>query len=145
MGLLPIVVLTEALIVTANEFLGIDPVLKVVTPVAIALMGFALVGLATSLGARYPRFAAENPTEIAGSYGGVAFMVLAVLLIVVTIALIGWPCSILLFSRRHGLPLSGVQQLIIAGSFAAAVLLSMATWLVSMRMGVEALDGMGSA
>jgi alkanesulfonate monooxygenase SsuD/methylene tetrahydromethanopterin reductase-like flavin-dependent oxidoreductase (luciferase family) len=41
-------------------------------------MSFALVGLATGLGARYPRFAADNPSQVAGSYGGVAFMIAAV-------------------------------------------------------------------
>ena len=35
------------------------------------------------MGARYPRFAAENLTQVAGSYGGVSFMVVAVLLILV--------------------------------------------------------------
>ena len=44
-------------------------------------MTFALVGLAAGMGARYPRFGAENLTQVAGSYGGIAFMVLAVLFI----------------------------------------------------------------
>jgi ABC-2 type transport system permease protein len=145
MGLLPILALTEALIVTANEFLGVDPVLKVVTPIAIALLSVALVGLATGLGAKHPRFGAENPSQVAGSYGGVTFMVLAVLVIVVTIALIGWPSTVLLFSRRRGLALTGLQQVIIVGGFAAAALLSIGTWLFSMRIGIDALDGMGSA
>jgi hypothetical protein len=34
---------------------------------------------------------------------------------------------------------------IIVGGYAAAALLSIGTWLSSMRIGVEALDGMGSA
>ena len=48
---------------------------KVVAAVAIVFMSFALVGLATGLGARYPRFSADNPSQVAGSYGGVAFMI----------------------------------------------------------------------
>ena len=44
-------------------------------PSAIVFMTFALVGLACGMGARYPRFSAENLTQVAGSYGGVAFMV----------------------------------------------------------------------
>ena len=62
------------------------PFLKVLSAVAIVFMTFALVGLAAGMGARYPRFAAENLTQVAGSYGGVAFMVLAVLFILVTVA-----------------------------------------------------------
>ena len=78
-GLLPVFVLTEGLTVSANSLLGIDPLLRVVSAVAVFFMALALVGLATGLGARYPRFNAENPSQVAGSYGGVAFMILAVL------------------------------------------------------------------
>ncbi len=146
MGLIPIFVLTEALTIVANELLGIDPFLKVVTAVAIALMSFALVGLATGLGARYPRFAADNASQVAGSYGGVTFMIVAVLFIFATIALLGWGSSmLLLFGRRHRHVLTGSQYLSIAACFGSAVLLSMATWLFSMRMGVKALEDMETA
>lgn len=114
------------------------------TPVAIALMSFALVGLATGLGARYPRFGADNASQVAGSYGGAAFMIIAVLFILTTIALVGWPSSVLLFRRRRGLPLTSLQQVMIASCFAWVVLLSIGTWLFSMRIGVNALDDMGS-
>ena len=66
---------------------------------AIVFMAFALVGLATGLGARYPRFAADNPSQVAGSYGGVAFMIVAVLFIIVMIVLLGWPSSVYLFAK----------------------------------------------
>ena len=35
--------------------------------ITVVFMSFALVGLATGLGARYPRFAADNPSQVAGS------------------------------------------------------------------------------
>ena len=60
-GLVPVLLLTEILIVAGNELLGVDPFLKQMSAVAIVFMAFALVGLATGLGARYPRFAADNP------------------------------------------------------------------------------------
>jgi ABC-2 type transport system permease protein len=144
MGLIPILVLTEALTIVANEFLGIDPFLKVVTTAAIALMSVALVGLATGLGARYPRFSADNASQVAGSYGGVTFMIFAVLFILVTIVLLGWPSTVLLFQRQQQLALTVSQQVMVAGCFAGAVALSIVTWLMSMRIGVKALQEMGS-
>ena len=144
MGLIPIFVLTEALTIVANELLGIDPFLKIVTPLAVGLMSFALVGLATGLGARYPRFSADNASQVAGSYGGVTFMIVAVLFIFVTIVLLGWPSTILVFQRQHQLALTTGQLIAIAGCFAGAVVLSIATWLFSMRMGVKALHQMGA-
>jgi hypothetical protein len=47
-----VLVLTEILTVAAKELLGIDPFLKVVAATAIVFMSFALVGLATGMGAR---------------------------------------------------------------------------------------------
>jgi len=102
----------------------------------------ALVGLATGLGARYPRFAADNPSQVAGSYGGVAFMIVAVLFIMVMIGLLGWPSSVYLFSQVRGRPLTDTQQVMFVLCFASAALLSIATWLLGMRTGVRALDAM---
>jgi hypothetical protein len=105
-------------------------------------MAFALVGLATGLGARYPRFAADNPTQVAGSFGGVAFMVLAVLFVIVTIALVGWPSSVYLLQRFRRTPLSSVQHALMIGSFVTAAVVSVATFWLGMRSGIRALDDM---
>ena len=138
----PVLVLTEVLTIAANEFLGVDPFLKVVTSLAIVLMTFALVGLAVGLGARYPRFGAD-PSQVAGSYGGVAFMMQAVLFVIVMIGLLGWPSSVYLLQQVRGRPLSASQLSLIALCFTGAIGLSLAIWLASMRSGVRALLAMG--
>src|SRR5206468_4466084 len=110
----PVLVLTEVLTVAANEFLGVDPFLKVVTALAIVFMTLALVGLAVGLGARYRRFGAD-PSQLAGSYGGVAFMMQAVLFVIVIITLVGWPSSVYLGRQLRGLPPTPGQALLMAG------------------------------
>ena len=144
-GLLPVFVLTAGLTVAGNELLGIDPFLKVVSAVAIVFMSLALVGLATGLGARYPRFAADNATQVAGSYGGVMFMIGAVLFVLVTIVLTGWPSMLYLFHQVRDVPLSTGQQVAMgAACFATAACISLATFWLSMRSGVRALQAMDS-
>jgi ABC-2 type transport system permease protein len=140
-GLVPVLVLTELLTVAANEFLGVDPFLKVAAALAILCMSFALVGLGIGLGARYPRFGAD-PSQIAGSYGGVAFMVQAVLFVLVMIVLVGWPSSIYVVRHVRGLPLTGAQQLLAAACTIAGIAISLFVWLGSMRSGVAALERM---
>lgn len=141
-GLIPVLALTFTLTVVANEFLGIDPFLKWVSGAAIVFMSFAVVGLAIGLGARYPRFGADNPSQVAGSYGGISFMVAAVLFVVVIIALLGWPsASYLSYRSRDAVP--PMQTLVLLGvCFTVAAALSVATWLISMRSGVSALQTM---
>jgi ABC-2 type transport system permease protein len=141
-GLVPVLLLTECLIVAGNELLGVDPFLKRMSAVAIVFMAFALVGLAAGLGAKYPRFAADNPSQVAGSYGGVAFMIVAVLFILVMSILLGWPSSVYLFSQVRHRPLTDYQVVMIWVCFTSAAALSIATWLVGMRTGVRALEEM---
>jgi uncharacterized membrane protein len=138
----PVLALTEVLTIAGNEFLGVDPFVKVMAALAIVFMSFALVGLAIGLGARYPRFDAD-PTQVAGSYGGVAFMIQAVLFVIVMIALLGWPASIYLFQHVRRSPLTGPQQMLMAVCFVSAAAISVTTWLASMRSGINALSQMG--
>jgi ABC-2 type transport system permease protein len=140
-GLVPMVLFVEALTVAANQFMGVDPFLKVVASVAVVFMTFAMVGLAVGLGARYPRFGGD-PNQVAGSYGGVAFMILAVLYIIVMIVLLGWPSAMWLFSRVRNIRLSAWREAMMVASFLLAIVLSISTWLMAMRSGVRALDEM---
>jgi ABC-2 type transport system permease protein len=142
-GLLPVFILTEGLTVAANGFLGIDPLLRIVSAVAVFFMAIALVGLATGLGARYPRFNADNPSQVAGSFGGVAFMIMAVLFMILLIVFIGWPSSVLLWYGGAHLPVPASMRAATSACFAAAVAMSLATWWFGMRSGVRALEAMG--
>ena len=141
-GLVPVLSLTEVLTIAGNHFLGVDPFVKAMAALAIVFMSFALVGLAIGLGARYPRFDAD-PTQVAGSYGGVAFMIQAVLFVMAIIALLAWPASIYVFQRMRRFPLTASQQMLMAGCFVSAAAISVTVWLASMRSGVRALMLMG--
>jgi ABC-2 type transport system permease protein len=142
-GLVPVIVLAEALTITSNEFLGSAGWLKVLAAVAIAFMSFALVGLATGMGAIYPRFNAENTTQVAGSYGGIAFMVLAVLFTLVEIVLLAWPSSVYLWYQVRHLPLRPGTRALMALCLAGAAALSVLVLREAMRRGVRALEELG--
>jgi len=143
-GLIPVFLLTEVLTVAANQFLGVAPLLRLVAAVSVLFMSLALVGLATGLGARYPRFNADNPSQVAGSYGGVAFMILAVLFMLTLIALVGWPSSMYLWYAANP-AITPPPRLVAAGAgcYAAALVLSLSTWWLGMRTGIRALEEMG--
>ena len=144
-GLLPILLLAETLTILSNEFLGVSPVLKVVDAVTVFFMTLALVGLAAGMGAQYPRFRAENLTQVSGSYGGVAFMVSAVAFIIVEIILVGWPTMTYLWYEQHGVRIPAARQIAMALSFGGSVLLALWTFWSSMRRGVQALEALEGA
>ncbi|HAK55006.1 MAG: hypothetical protein QF463_04955 [Vicinamibacterales bacterium] len=105
-------------------------------------MSFAQVGLAASLGARYPRFSAENAAQVSGSYGGVIFMISAVFFVILMIVLIGWPSSVYLYYSVRPRPIPMARQLLMGACFIGAAGISLATWWISMRAGVRALESM---
>jgi ABC-2 type transport system permease protein len=141
-GLVPVLLMAETLTILSNKFLGVATPLQWIDAIAIFFMTFALVGLAAGMGARYPRFHAENVTQVAGSYGGIAFMVLAVAFIVIEIALIGWPTSTYLWYQYQNLPVPGRSQVFILASLAAAALFAIATFWIGMKQGIRALEEM---
>jgi ABC-2 type transport system permease protein len=141
-GFVPILLLAEALTVASNHFLGVAPFVRALAPAAIAFMTLGLVGLACGMGAAHPRFSAENLTQVAGSYGGVSFMVLAVLFILVTVGLLAWPSSVYLWHDYRGLPLPPRRVALMASLLGAAALLSVVTFLIAMRRGVRALEAL---
>ena len=84
-------------------------------------------------------------TQVAGSYGGIAYMILAVLFILVETALLAWPGSVYLWHQFQGLPLSDSRVALMSASLAAAFALSLVTFLGPMRQGVRALEDLGGA
>jgi ABC-2 type transport system permease protein len=144
-GFVPLLLMSLTLTVVANELLAVAPFLKFVTAAGIVFMSVALAGLATGLGARYPRFTADNATQVAGSPGGVAFMIAAVSYVIAMIVLLGWPSSLFLWrmSRLHVRPFRPDEIALIAGCFTVAVALSVAVFRYGMRTGVKALEEMG--
>ena len=142
-GLVPILVMAVGLTVVSNELLGVGLFLRVLSAVAIVFMTFALVGLAAGMGARYPRFGAENLTQVAGSYGGVAFMVLAVVFILAMVGLLAWPASIYLLHEFRGVAPSPGRRALMGVCFLGAALLSAATFWLPMRRGIRALEELG--
>jgi ABC-2 type transport system permease protein len=143
-GLLPVLVLAELLTVVANEFLGAALFLKVLCALAVPFMSIALVAMATGMGARYPRFGAENLTQVAGSYGGIAFMVLAVLFIMVEITLLAWPSFHYIWHQYARRPVSPGSWALMSLSVGSAFLLSLGVTRHALREGVAALDALRS-
>jgi ABC-2 type transport system permease protein len=142
-GLVPILVLAESLTIVSNEFLKTALFLKILSAAAVFCMSFALVGLAAGMGAEHPRFSAENPTQVAGSPGGIAFMILAVLFILAEILLLAWPSSFYFWAAYNGFHLSLARKVVMGLFFGLAFALSVVTLVVPMRNGVRALERLG--
>lgn len=136
-GTIPLLVVALPLILTTNVVMETPPLILLLTTVTMIGATFALTAMALGLGALFPNFDTENVAEIPTSFGGLLFMMCAVLYLGAVVALEGWPVYAYLQSRMAG---GSVGIWTPALGFGGAVLLTaVAVWL-PLRTGMRELE-----
>ena len=80
-GVVPLLLLAVLIVGATNLLLEVSPFVHVVSTAAIAALVFPLTALALAFGSHYPQFDAENAAQIPTSFGGLLFMLTAIVLI----------------------------------------------------------------
>jgi ABC-2 type transport system permease protein len=138
---IPLLVLTELLIVATNLMLDVEPFMMVLSMATILFIVPAVVALGIGLGAAYPDFNAENAAQTITSFGGLMFMMVAAIYITVVIVLEASPVYHIYMSGvfHRGLPL--IRWIWIIGSFILAAAVSILTTIYPMKYGEKKLSG----
>ncbi|MBN2384289.1 hypothetical protein JXQ70_15535 [bacterium] len=89
--LVPLLLLSECVIVISNYFLKVDDFMKMLSMMLIFMITLANVGLGIGLGSLSPRFRVENPAQIALGLGGIVYMLLSLIYLLVVVSLEAWP------------------------------------------------------
>ena len=135
----PLLILSQVLTLCSNYFLSATPFMTVLSSVSILLVTFGIVGLGVGLGAVFPRFKFENVTQIAGSSGGLIYMISSTSFIAAVLALEALPVFLYLRANYTEVPVDARARAIIAACLAGVVLLNvLAVWL-PMRWGERRL------
>ncbi len=90
-GTIPLLVVALPLIVVTNIVLQASPLILTLTTLTMVGITFALTAMALGLGALYPNYDTENVAEIPTSFGGLLFMMAAVIYLAGIVVLEGWP------------------------------------------------------
>ncbi len=137
---IPLLLLTEVLIVVTNILLAVSPFMMWLSIITILFIVPAVVSLGIGLGAAYPDFHSENAAQAITSFGGLIFMMLAAVYITVIIVLEAGPVyRIFMAGVYHkSIPLTGWMW--IAGSFLLAAAISILTMVYSMKFGEKHLE-----
>ena len=136
---LPLLLLTEVLIVASNILLRVTPFMMFLSVITIFCLVPAIVALAVGLGARYPDFKSENPAMSATSFGGLLFMLLSFGLIATVIILEAGPVYRIFMAELHGQNLSIVQIIRLILSFSFALFLCVFAVFFPMKLGEKHL------
>jgi ABC-2 type transport system permease protein len=139
---LPLLALTETLIVGTNLLLRVTPFMMALSTVTVFFLVPGIVAMGIGLGAAFPDFKAENPAQTASSFGGLVFMLTAAIFIAVVILLQAGPVYRLFMADLHGRPLSAIVWLWIATAFGVALTLSILAIILPLRFGEKRLRQM---
>jgi ABC-2 type transport system permease protein len=138
---LPLLALAEILIVVSNLLLQVTPFMMALSVITVFLMVPGVVALGVGLGAAYPDFKSENPSQAVTSFGGLLFMILAAGFIALVIILEAGPVYTIFMADYHGRSLSGLQWLWLAASFGLVLILCALAVVLPMRLGEKRLRG----
>ncbi|MGD0947935.1 MAG: hypothetical protein ABSA52_10925 [Candidatus Binatia bacterium] len=138
-GLVPLLVLGEVLVVATNHYLKVMPFMMWLSTLTLFCMTFGVVGLGLAIGAAFPKFDADNASKVAAGMGGLVYMIVCMSFIGAVVVLEAWPVYALFSSRLYGTSLSALIQTSIVGSFAAALALAVVVFVGSIRYGIRQL------
>ena len=136
----PLLLLTEALIVATNILLSVTPFMMALSIVTVFCLVPGIVAMGIGLGAAYPDFKAENPTQTVTSFGGLIFMIVCAGYIGLIILIEAGPVYHLFMADFRGKTLSAAVWLWIIGSFATAFVFSLLAIALPMRFGENRLS-----
>jgi len=137
---LPLLILTEILIIATNILLGVTPFMMGLSTATVFFVVPGIVSMGIGLGAGYPDFKAENPTQTVTSFGGLIFMITCACYIAAVILVEAGPVYHIFMAHIHGRSLSPASWLWIIGSFSAALVLSIMAIVLPMLFGENRLS-----
>ncbi len=137
---LPLFVLCEILIIATNLLLQVTPFMMILSVVTVFLVVPGIVAMGIGLGAAYPDFKAENPTQTVTSFGGLVFMILCAGFIGSVIMLESGPVYRIFMAEIQGDVISHLEWLWIIVSFSIVVIISILALFLPMRFGARRLD-----
>jgi len=139
---LPLLILTEILIVATNFLLQVTPFMMALSGFTVFLVVPGIVAMGIGLGAAYPDFKAQNPTQTVTSFGGLVFMIACAGYIGLVIIIEAGPVYNLFMAGIHNKTISPTIWIWTVGSFTLVVVFSLLAIFLPMRFGERRLSGL---
>jgi len=136
---LPLVILSEVLIVVSNILLEVTPFMMALSVTTVFFMVPGIVALGIGFGAAYPDFGSENPTQTVTSFGGLLYMTICAGFIALVIVLEAGPVYAVFMAGIMGRALDALQWFWLVGSFCLVLMLCALAVAVPMNMGEKRL------
>lgn len=140
-GLLPLIILSEILVITTNLILRIEGLMLIVSLTTILLITLAIGGLGVGLGAVYPRFEYNNIASISMGFGGILFMILALFSVTFTVLFEAWPLYLYLSNKVTGKTFGTWETTQMCMSFMLVIIINAICFYIPLRIGTKSIEG----
>lgn len=137
---LPLLILTEILIIATNILLKVTPFMMALSTVTIFFLVPGVVAMGIGFGAAYPDFKADNPAQTVTSFGGILFMMVCAGYIGAVIFIEAGPVYNIFLADIKQRELTLLEWTWVTGSFVIAFVLSIAAIIIPMKFGEKKLS-----
>jgi ABC-2 type transport system permease protein len=137
---LPLLILTEVLITATNILLQVTPFMMILSTLTVFFVVPGIVAIGIGLGAAFPDFKAENPTQTITSFGGLVFMITCAGYIGLVVLIEAGPVYNLFMAGIRNEFISLSTWIWIVGSFSLVLVFSLLAIFVPMRFGQRRLS-----
>ncbi|MDJ0987515.1 MAG: hypothetical protein QNJ26_18385 [Desulfobacterales bacterium] len=137
---LPLLILTEILITATNILLQVTPFMMTLSTLTVFFAVPGIVSMGIGLGAAFPDFKAENPTQTITSFGGLVFMISCAGFIGLVVLIEAGPVYNLFMAGIRNEIISLSTWMWIIGSFSLALILCLLAIFLPMRYGQRRLS-----
>ncbi len=138
-SLLPLLLLSEVLIVFSNALLKVTPFMMGLGIVTVFMMTFGIAALGVGLGAVFPKFKHENVAQIPTGFGGIVYMLMTLLFIGTVVILEAWPVYRIFSAQAFGRQLAVSVRIFIAVSFICVAVVNILAVFLPMKIGLKHL------
>lgn len=135
----PIFLLSELLISLSIIFLKIDLFMSVISLSAIFLFSLCLTSMGMGFGAVFPKFNASNNADIATSYGGIIYMIFAVIYIGISIVVLAGPVHLYYAAKMN---FRRLDMIFIVGSIIVFAVIQITAFFLPLKIGKKALENL---
>ncbi len=137
---LPLLILTEILIIATNILLKVTPFMMALSTVTIFFLVPGVVAMGIGFGAAYPDFKADNPAQTVTSFGGILFMMVCAGYIGAVIFIEAGPVYKIFLADIKQRELTIFEWTWVTGSFVIAFVVSIAAIIIPMKFGEKKLS-----
>ena len=139
-SLFPLLMLAEILVLASNYLLRATPFMMLLSSITMLFMTLGISSLGIGLGVMYPKFKADNPAQIATSFGGVLYMVISSAYITLIVALEARPVYNIFYAKFRNLPLDLLSWIEIGLLLASALAINLLVVYIPFKIGLKKLE-----